>query len=133
MRIVADSNVLIRAIVRDDSKQAAMAGQALREADEIAVSISALCEFVWVLEKIYKRKRHEIAIAIRGLIGDRKIRYDRATVEAGLALLDAGGDFADGVIAFAGKQLGGEVFVTFDRKAARLIKAAGGEVNLLRG
>ncbi len=33
--------------------------------------------------------------------------------------VDAGGDFADGVIAYEGRWLGGETFVSFDRKAAR--------------
>ncbi len=46
-------------------------------------------------------------------------------------MLDAGGGFAGGVIAFDGRRLGGDVFTTFDRKAARLIQASGGTVNLL--
>jgi hypothetical protein len=48
-----------------------------------------------------------------------------------LVLLDAGGDFADGVIAFEGRRLGGEVFASFDRNAVRLVAAAGGETRLL--
>jgi predicted nucleic-acid-binding protein len=46
--------------------------------------------------------------------------------------MDAGGDFADGVIAFEGRRLGGDVFLTFDRQAAKLIAAAGGAVELLQ-
>ncbi len=46
-------------------------------------------------------------------------------------MLDAGGDFADGVIAFAGRQMGGAVFASFDRKAVALVAAAGGETQLL--
>lgn len=46
-------------------------------------------------------------------------------------MMDAGGDFADGAIAFEGRRLGGEVFVTFDKQAAQLITADGGKVDLL--
>ncbi len=46
-------------------------------------------------------------------------------------MLVAGGDFADGIIAFEGRRLGGDIFVTFDKKAARLIAETGGRVELL--
>lgn len=56
---------------------------------------------------------------------------DRPAVEAGLAILEASGNFANGVIAFEGRRLGDGVFVTFDRKAAPLIGAAGTSAQLL--
>ena len=46
--------------------------------------------------------------------------------------LIAGGDFADGVIAYGGRQLGGDQLATFDQEAARLLVAAGEPVHLLR-
>jgi predicted nucleic-acid-binding protein len=42
-----------------------------------------------------------------------------------MALLEAGGDFADGVIAFDGRRLGGETFVTFDKRAVARLTAQG--------
>jgi len=59
------------------------------------------------------------------------VQVDRTTAEAGLAMLDAGGDFADGVIAFEGRRLGGPVFASFDRRATELIAATGAETHLL--
>jgi predicted nucleic-acid-binding protein len=56
---------------------------------------------------------------------------DRQAVRAGLKLLSAGGDFADGVIAYGGRALGSEQLATFDREAARLLSAAGEPVLLL--
>ena len=56
---------------------------------------------------------------------------NRRAVEAGLAALAAGGDFADAVIAFEGRQLGGEIFVSFDRRAVRLLTARGEAAQLL--
>ena len=50
---------------------------------------------------------------------------DRPAVEAGLAVLRAGGDFADGVIAWQGAAMGGESLVTFDRDAVRVLTKVG--------
>jgi predicted nucleic-acid-binding protein len=40
-------------------------------------------------------------------------------------MLDVGGDFADGVIAYQGRWLGGETFVSFDKKAVEMLKEQG--------
>jgi hypothetical protein len=48
-----------------------------------------------------------------------------------LAVLEAGGDFADGVIAHQGQWLGGDTFVSFDRQAVTLLRAQGVSTQLL--
>jgi predicted nucleic-acid-binding protein len=48
-----------------------------------------------------------------------------------LAMLDAGGDFADGVIAYDGRRLGGATFVTFDKKAVDRLMRQGVDARLL--
>jgi predicted nucleic-acid-binding protein len=73
----------------------------------------------------------EIAEAIRGLINAANTVVNRPAVEAGLALMDAGGDFADGVIAYEGRWLGAETFISFDKQAARLLANQGQSVRLL--
>ena len=50
---------------------------------------------------------------------------NRPAVDAGLALLEAGGDFADGVIAYEGAWLGGETFVSFDKAAVTSLSELG--------
>jgi predicted nucleic-acid-binding protein len=60
------------------------------------------------------------------------VLVNRLAVEAGLAMLDAGGDFADGVISNEGNWLGAETFVSFDMEATKLLAAQGGSVRLLR-
>ena len=62
----------------------------------------------------------------------RNVVANRPTIEAGLAVLDAGGDFADGVIAFDGQWLGGETFVSFDKKAVKLLEGQGTDALLLK-
>ena len=131
MRIVADTNVLIRAAVQDDPDQSSVAAKTLHDAEAVAVTLVALCEFVWVLSRGYKRSAAEIALAIRRLTDGASVAVDRPAVEAGLAVLEAGGDFADGVIAFDGRRLGGEVFVSFDRRAVTRIDKQGDQTRLL--
>ncbi|WP_352803806.1 type II toxin-antitoxin system VapC family toxin [Mesorhizobium sp. M0340] len=111
--------------------QAAIAVDLLAKADIVAVSLQALCEFAWVLARQYQTERENIAAAIRALLNTANVVINRPAVEAGLSVLDAGGDFADGVIALDGGWLGGETFVSFDRKAVKLLSAQGQSVQLL--
>ncbi|MEO8459854.1 MAG: type II toxin-antitoxin system VapC family toxin [Dokdonella sp.] len=125
MKIAVDTNVLVRAVVRDHAAQARAAAKALTQADLVAVALPCLCEFVWVLRKVYEFSTADIAAAIRALSASANVELDRHGVEAGLKMLEAGGDFADGVIAHEGRWLGGETFVSFDRKAVARLKAQG--------
>jgi predicted nucleic-acid-binding protein len=125
MRVTVDTNVLVRAVVRDDEKQAIVAARLLKRAELIAVPLPCLCEFVWVLRRLYEFERTDISTAIRALIDAINVSVDRPAVEAGLAVLDAGGDFADGLIAHEGIWLGGETFVSFDKTAVSLIAQQG--------
>jgi len=131
VRITADTNVLVRAAVRDDPLQARVAADILVRAELIAVPLPVLCEFVWVLLSRYGRGVGEIAASIRDLADSANVQLDRPAVEAGLAILEAGGDFADGVIAFEGRRLGGPIFASFDGRAVELIAATGAETHLL--
>lgn len=131
MKITADTNILLRAAVRDDPGQAKAAANALRSAEVVAVPIAALCEFVWVMRRIYKKPASEVAESIRSLTNSANVTMNRPAVEAGLAVLDAGGDFADGAIAHEGHWLGAEEFVSFDKDAVRLLKSKGVRARLL--
>lgn len=84
-----------------------------------------------MLSQGYKIPPAEVAEAIRRLTSSANVVVNQPAVEAGLASLDAGGDFADGVIAYEGRWLGADTFVSFDRKAARLIERQGEPVHLL--
>ncbi|WP_233237420.1 type II toxin-antitoxin system VapC family toxin [Bordetella sp. LUAb4] len=131
MKITADTNVLARAILQDDAAQCQKARVLLEEATLIAVSLPSLCELVWILRQGAKVPKEDVSIAIRALLDAGNVVMNRPAVEAGLALLDAGGDFADGIMAHEGKWLGGETFVSFDKKAVRLLAAQGEPVRLL--
>lgn len=131
MKITADTNVLVRALTGDDARQSGIAEAELAKADVVALALPALCELVWVLSQGYKIPAADIAEAIRGLMNGTNVVANRPAVEAGLVLLDAGGDFADGAIAYEGSWLGAETFVSFDRQAVKLLEAQGETARLL--
>jgi predicted nucleic-acid-binding protein len=131
MKITADTNVLVRAVTEDHEQQSRAAQTALKKAELVAMPMPALCELVWVLSQGYKIPPAEIAEAIRRLINGASAVVNRPAAEVGLAVLDAGGDFADGVIAYEGKWLGADTFVSFDKRAVKLIEAQGGFARLL--
>jgi predicted nucleic-acid-binding protein len=131
MKITADTNVLIRAAVQDDVHQAQRAAKVLKEADLVAVPIPVLCEFVWVLRRGYKKSVPDISDAIHRLMNGVNVVMNRPAVEAGMSVLDAGGDFADGIIAYEGDWLGAEEFVSFDSKAISVLQSQGSRARLL--
>lgn len=132
MKITVDTNVLVRGVVRDDVFQANIADKTLKEASLIAVSLPCLCEFVWVLRRLYKFDNTSIAAAISALLRTGNVVMNRPAVEAGLSLLEAGGDFADGIMAYEGNWLGGETFVSFDKQAVNLLTQQGQAAKLLK-
>lgn len=131
MKVSVDTNVLIRAVVRDDPEQGSIAAGILTDAELIAVALPCLCEFVWVLRRVYGFLLSDIAAAIHTLLAAANVEMNRPAVEAGLSVLEAGGDFADGVIAYEGSWLGAEIFVSFDRRAVTLLTAQGQSARLL--
>lgn len=131
MKIGVDTNVLVRAIMDDDPRQAAIAREELRQSDLVTLATSALCELVWVLASGYKVPPARIAEALRRLLESDNVVADRGAVGAGLDVLESGGDFADGAIAHESRRLGATEFVSFDRKAVRLLKARNEAARLL--
>lgn len=131
MRLIADTNLIVRVLTQDNPHQSATAARVLSEADLVVFSIVALCETVWTLRSRYRWRTAEIAEALRTLLSDPRIECDRDLAHRGLAMLDAGGDFADAVIAGDGRRYANAPVATFDREAARLLTEQGVSVTLL--
>ena len=131
MKIAADTNVLLRIVVDDDAEQRKLAEAELTNAETIAIPIVVLCELVWTLLRLYQQTREDIAADVRRLINASNVVVNRGAADAGLAMLDDGGDFADGVIAYEGSWLGADTFISFDKRAAKLMDAQGTSVRLL--
>ena len=60
MKITADTNVLVRAIPGDDTRQSRIAQAQLARAEAVALPMPALCELVWVLSQGYGINATEI-------------------------------------------------------------------------
>jgi predicted nucleic-acid-binding protein len=131
MKIIADTNVLLRDALHDDPIQARIAAKALESAELVAIPVAVFCEFVWVLRQGYKKPAAEVADAIRRLLRSASVVTNQPAVEAGLELLETGGDFADGAVAYEGFWLGAEEFVSFDKQAVSLLKSQGKRARLL--
>jgi len=131
MKISVDTNVLVRAVLQDDAKQGQAASKLLREAQLIAISVPCLCELVWILQRSAGLSKEEVALTLRDLLNTSNVVLNRPALEAGLATLEAGGDFADGAIAHEGRWLGGDTFVSFDKKATKLLAQQGLKTALL--
>jgi predicted nucleic-acid-binding protein len=117
--------------MEDDPAQRSAAHQVVSEADLVAVPVPVICEFAWVLRSSYGVSLSDVARAVRGIITRSNVTVDHAAVQAGLAMTDNGGDFADGAIAAMGLAMGADQFVTFDRRAAAVLSGHGIPARLL--
>jgi predicted nucleic-acid-binding protein len=131
VKISVDANVLVRAVLNDDPAQSRAARKRLKEASLIAVPLPCLCELVWVLRQGAKLSKDDVATAVRSLMNAGNVVVNPPAAELGLAVLEAGGDFAYGAIAYEGAWLGGETFVSFDEKAVTVLSRQGEAAQLL--
>jgi predicted nucleic-acid-binding protein len=121
-----DTNVLVRYLAQDDPVQSPKATEVIERrltADSPGlVSIVAIVETVWVLDRAYGLAAHEIAAAVeRVLQTEVLIVENEQEVFAAMIALKAGqGSFSDAVIAGLGARAGCSGTLTFDRKALRL-------------
>jgi predicted nucleic-acid-binding protein len=121
-----DSNILIRYLTQDDPIQSPKATEImerqLTERNPGFVSIVALVEMVWVLDRAYDLTPGEISRAV-----ERMLQTDVLVLEneqhvftAMVAFQEGRGAFADALIAELGTRAGCSHTLTFDRKASRL-------------
>ena len=119
------TNILVRFIVEDDPDQSAAARSvinALSEADPGFVSLVAIAETVWVLERAYRRSDGEIANVLERLlqIESLVVQSEQEVFSATIALKEGKGAFADALIAALGAKARCRATLMFDRKALRL-------------
>ena len=121
-----DTNILVRYLTQDDPIQSPKAREVLErrltEENTGFVSIVAMVETVWVLERSYGLTTDEIVGAVeRVLQTDVLIVEDEQEVfTAMIALKEGQGSFADAMIAALGARMGCSCTLTFDQKALRL-------------
>lgn len=121
-----DTNVLVRYLAQDDPLQSpkatAIIERQLTDENPGFVSIVAMVETAWVLDRAYGLSGAAIASAI-----ERMLQVDVLAVEneqevftAMVALRSGQGSFSDALVAALGTRAGCMQTLTFDRKALRL-------------
>ena len=114
--IAIDTNILVRIFVADDEIQHQKAIALIEQAAKFFVPTTVFIETVWVLMSRYELSKADVYAVLCDFIENSDkllLKYDE--VRAGLALLEIGGDFADGINQYLGKVGGGEIFVSFDK------------------
>lgn len=123
-----DTNILVRYLTQDDPAQS-------REATEIIerrltkaslgfVSVVAMAEIAWVLDRAYGFTAKEIAAAIERMLQVEVllIQHEEEVFAAMIALKQGRASFADALIAELGAEAGCVHTLTFDRKALRFTR-----------
>jgi predicted nucleic-acid-binding protein len=121
-----DTNVLVRYLAQDDPAQSARATEIIegRLSDQNPgfVSVVAMAETVWVLERAYGLSDEDLVAAIeRTLQADVLVIDSEQEVFAAMVALEEGrGSFPDALIGALGAKAGCSATLTFDRQALRL-------------
>jgi predicted nucleic-acid-binding protein len=116
-----DTNVLVRLITRDNSRQAASAEIFIR--DGAWVSVLALAETTWVLSSVYDLSPKDLAAAIEMLLHHQQlVLQDAEAVTDALELFRARPvlGFSDCLMLQLARKAGHLPLGTFDRNLAKV-------------
>ncbi|UDF03522.1 PIN domain-containing protein [Asticcacaulis sp. AND118] len=119
-----DTNVIVRYIMQDDAKQAALATTLIESLTTDApgfISIVTLVETVWVLKQSYGLSRPDLVEVIEGLLSSHQLVAEKRA-EAYQALTDykaSKGDYSECLIERLGRSAGCTLTYTFDQSASR--------------
>ena len=125
--IAADTNVIIRFLVRDDEKQAKLVYRRLKQAEsnrtQVFISLAVVLETIWVLESAYNKSRSEILDAISDMRQMPVFSFEKDEVIE--RLVNDGqrfnkADLSDILIAHTAQSCGCSKGDTFDKGAATL-------------
>ena len=121
-----DTNVVVRYLTQDDVVQSDNATElferGLTEEEPGFVSVVAVVETAWVLERVYGLTGEQLAAAIERLLGVNVliVESEQEIFSAMIAVKEGHGCFADALIGALGAKVGCSHAVTFDQKALRL-------------
>lgn len=120
-----DTNVLVRYLAQDDPTQSRkvteLFEQRLTKQNPGFISIVAMVETIWVLDRAYRLERNEIAAAIERIlqIDVLVVENEQQVFTAFVAFREASASFSGAIIAALGENSGCSYTLTFDGKAAR--------------
>jgi len=121
-----DTNVLVRYLTQDDPIQSPKAAdlieRALTESEPGYISIVAMVETTWVLERTYEFSATDIAVAIERMLQAPvlTVESEQEVFTAMIAMKERRASFSDALIGALGARAGCSTTVTFNRRAAGL-------------
>jgi predicted nucleic-acid-binding protein len=121
-----DTNVLVRYLTQDDAIQSSKATdlfeRVITESEPGYISIVAIVETIWVLERTYEFSAADIAVAIEGMLQASvlTVENEQEVFTAMIAMKERRASFSYALIGALGAKAGSSRTVTFDRRAARL-------------
>ena len=121
-----DTNILVRYLTQDDPIQSPLATDVLEvcltEDNPGFISVVAMVETVWVLDRAYDLADDEIVRALEGMLqaDTLVIDHEQEVFTAMIALKEGSGSFADALIGALGARAGCSRTMTFDKTALRL-------------
>lgn len=120
-----DTNIVVRYLVQDDPKQAALATRLfekeLSQTNPGFLSHIVMCELVWVLEDCYGLTRPQIVKILEKLFSVKQILLQGPDLAwRALQHIEKNDlDFSDVLISLVNKNSGCERLLTFDKQAAK--------------
>lgn len=121
-----DTNIVLRLLLDDDSRQSEIARERVRqirsEGQYCHLDVIVLVELVWVLESGVGKTKQEICYYLEEILANVDLNIaEKSSVQAAVtAYRERGLDFSDALIALTNRAHGCTATLTFDRKAARL-------------
>jgi predicted nucleic-acid-binding protein len=121
-----DTNIIVRYLTQDDPVQSPVATDImetrLTPENPGFISVVAMVETVWVLDRAYGLTRHQIAAALERMLQTETlaIENEQEVFAATLALKKGSGSFADALIGALGTRAGCARTLTFDKTASKL-------------
>jgi predicted nucleic-acid-binding protein len=118
-----DTNILVRYIMQDDPKQAALASRLVESLTEGAgfIPVIVVAELSWVLSSAYSLSREQLAEALEGVLRSKEWVVEKADIvwQAVRLFQSGNADFADCLISRSAAAAGCEKTMTFDGDAAK--------------
>lgn len=119
-----DTNVLVRYIMQDDVKQAALASElieALTLEEPGFIPLVAVVELVWVLSSSYELVRSQVVQALEALLQTKEIQVENAEVvwRAVRMYRASAADFADCLVERSAAAAGCTRTLSFDQGAVK--------------
>jgi predicted nucleic-acid-binding protein len=119
-----DTNVLVRYMMQDDSRQSPLATRIVESLSAESpgfVPLVAIVELGWVLSSAYELERNQLVEAFEALLRTKELVVERGEIvwKALRLFQRANGDFADCLIACSAEAAGCAKTMTLDRGAVK--------------